>query len=80
MTKAIDKNAEYKFKGYKGKWYFIAESNGYYMFEHCTYGDDTCHLVVNAKSRVWDNNVIKARAIETYDDIKTTLYTEGILL
>lgn len=76
MTNAIDKNKEYRFKGYKGKWYFIDEFKGYYMFEHCTYGDMTCHLVVSAKARVWQGNEIRARVFETYDDIETCLQTE----
>jgi hypothetical protein len=36
---------DYKVDGYIGKWYVIHEYRGYYLLEHCTYGDETCGLI-----------------------------------
>lgn len=37
------KGVKYSHKDYFGKWEIIGEEHGYYMLEHCTYGEDTCY-------------------------------------
>lgn len=80
MTTAMMKGVKYSHKDYIGKWEIIGEDHGYYMLEHCTYGDETCYLVISKKARVFEGNELRARVFETYDDIETCLIDEGIIL
>lgn len=63
---------KYKVKGYNGWWSEIDEYQDYMLLEHCTYGDETCSLVVRKDN---PQEVI----CETFEDIISALEEEGIL-
>ncbi len=63
---------EYKVKGYYGKWFAIASYKEWLLLEHCTYGDETCCLVVRK-----DNP--EEAVCETFDDIVTALEDEDLI-
>ena len=81
----LQKNIEYKVEGYRNRWSVIDEYKNYALLENCTWGDETCYLVV-AKSCKIENKKYKNQAgevymlptiadviCETYDDIQTAL-------
>lgn len=73
-TEAVD---NLKVPGYRGRWYEIDRMRvgaiTYVLLEHCTYGDETCGLVIKLLSDSGFELVC-----ETYDDVKTALEDEGV--
>lgn len=63
-----------KIEGYKNLWseisYLRLNNKKYYLMENNTWGDETCYLVIDE-----NKNVI----CETFDDLLSTLETEGII-
>ena len=88
----VQKNIDYKVKGYYNKWSIIDTYKGYALMENNTYGDETCYLVVKVKDNVQDKEYIKKSngekivlptimevVCETYDGIEIALEDEGII-
>lgn len=88
----IKKNVDYKVKGYTNRWSVIAQYKGYRLLENCTWGDETCYLVVRYNAKVEDKEYTKKSTgekvtiptimevvCETFDDIVTALEDEGII-
>lgn len=87
----LDRNTEYKVKGYRNRWSIIDTHEGYGLLENCSYGDETCYLVVKLDQepvmrtyRRRDETTVQLPTImdvicETYDGIETALEDEGIL-
>lgn len=63
---------EIRVNGYYGKWTAIDSYKNWLLLENCTYGDETCCLVVEK-----DN--MQEVICETYDDIITALEDEGLI-
>lgn len=57
---------DYKVDGYKGKWYVINEYKGYYLLEHCTYGDETYHLIAQLQG---DKMVAVGETYDMLEDV-----------
>ena len=57
---------DYKVDGYKGKWYVIHEYKGYYLLEHCTYGDETCLLIATLQG---DKMVAVEETFDSFEEI-----------
>lgn len=88
----LQKNIDYKVKGYTNRWSIIDTHEGYGLLENNTYGDETCYLVVKLdqdapmkryKNRN-DETVVSLPTIqdvvcETYDGIETALEDEGLI-
>lgn len=72
-----DEEQNVKIYGYTGKWSAIdkAECDGaiYYLYEHNTYGDETCYLVGQ-----WVDGILM-NIYETYDGIEQCLTDEEII-
>lgn len=88
----VQKNIDYKVKGYYNKWSVIDTYKGYALMENNTYGDETCYLVVKVKDNVQDKEYTKKSngekivlptimkvVCETYDGIEIALEDEGII-
>lgn len=88
----LKNNVDYKVKGYTNRWSVIDQYKGYRLLENCTYGDETCLLVVRYNAKVEDIEYTKKSTgekiiiptimevvCETYDDIVTALEDEGII-
>lgn len=86
----VENHVEYKVKGYRGRWGVADRKMGYVLLEHCTLGDETCYLVVSEKlipkdmAYGKDGSIIlptltPRKIYETWDDIETTLKTEGVI-
>ena len=56
---------EYKVDGYRGKWYVIHEYKGYYLLEHCTYGDETYCLIAVLQG---DKMVAVAETFDSFEE------------
>lgn len=81
----LEQNVEYKVKGYTNKWSLIDTYEGYGLLENCTYGDETCYLVVDLEQepvslryKTRDGRIIYLPTIldvicETYDGIEIAL-------
>lgn len=87
-------NKEFKVKGYYNKWSVIDTYQEWALLENCTYGDETCYLVVRkdvpvirkhstdttfSGKMVGYYDEIQEVVCETYDDIITALEDEGII-
>lgn len=85
-------NKEFKVNGYLNKWSVIDTYQEYALLENCTYGDETCYLVVRKNVEIKDRTytrlsdgekvilpTIMEVVCETYDDIITALEDEGII-
>lgn len=87
-------NYEYKVKGYYYKWSVIDVLGDYALLENCTWGDETCYLVVKRDApikRKFSYDILLSGVMEgsydeiqeviaeTYDDLQTALEDEGIL-
>lgn len=88
----VQKNIDYKIKGYYNKWSVIDIYKGYALMENNTYGDETCYLVVKVKDNVQNKEYTKKSngekimlptimevVCETYDGIEIALEDEGII-
>ena len=87
----VENNTVYRVNGYIGKWGVADRYRGYVLMEHITLGDETCYLVVSARLKprmatyITKNGLrdyptlYPKRIFETFDDIKTTLKTEGVI-
>lgn len=89
----IEKNVDYRVKGYIGFWGVCDEARGYVMLEHCTLGDETCYLVVRKDLKVHQKTYTKKstgekvvlptlqprKPIETFDNIEIALTDEGLI-
>lgn len=88
----LDRNTEYKVKGYRNRWSIVdTHEAGYALLENCLYGDETCYLVVKLDQepvmrtyRRRDETTVQLPTImdvicETYDGIETALEDEGLL-
>lgn len=90
----INRSTEYKVKGYTNRWSVIDKYKEWALLENCTWGDETCYLVVRRDAPVmrkhstdttWSGKMvgyydeIQEVVCETYDDIVTALEDEGIL-
>lgn len=88
----VQKNIDYKVKGYYNKWSVIDTYKGYALMENNTYGDETCYLVVKVKDNVQYKEYTKKSngekivlptimkvVCETYDGIEIALEDEGII-
>lgn len=88
----VQKNIDYKVKGYYNKWSVIDTYKGYALMENNTYGDETCYLVVKIKDNVQDKEYTKKSngekivlptimevLCETFDGIEIALEDEGII-
>lgn len=77
---------EFKVTGYINRWVVIDTFGDYALLENCTYGDETCYLVVRRDVKISDKiyyNVETGEPIilpcihkvecETYDDLQTAL-------
>lgn len=82
----LERNVDYKVKGYTNRWSVIDQAHGFSLLENNTYGDETCYLLVRTKSvpknreytRKRDGEkimlpTIEAKVYETYDDIETAM-------
>lgn len=82
----IKENIKYKVDGYINKWEVIDSYKDYVLLENCTYGDETCYLVVDKNQdtvmkgyKLKNGETIELETIvsnniyETYDDIITCL-------
>lgn len=84
-------NTEYKVKGYYNRWSIVDIYQDYALLENCTYGDETCYLVVNLNQhpvtlpyKKRDGSYANLPTIcevicETYDDIVTALEDANII-
>lgn len=85
-------NKEFKVKGYYNRWYVIDTYKDWALLENCTWGDETCYLVVRKDEEIQDREytnmntnkkvilpTIMEVVCETFDDIVTALEDEGIL-
>lgn len=85
-------NKEFKVKGYYNRWSVIDVYEEWALLENCTYGDETCYLVVRRDTEIkeryytktYDGTSVLLPTIfevvcETYDDINTALEDEGII-
>lgn len=87
----LEKNVEYKVKGYTNRWSLIDQLGGYGLLENNTWGDETCYLVVkmdqealekrykNRDSEVVMIPTIQEVVCETYDGLEVALGDEGLL-
>lgn len=88
----IKKGIDYRVKGYYNRWYVIASLKKWSLLENCTWGDETCHLVVRNDVTVIDKAyrntrtnervvlpTIQETVCETYDDLQTALEDIGLL-
>lgn len=87
----LQKNTEYKVKGYTNRWSLIDTHEGYGLLENNTYGDETCYLVVKMdqepamlRYKKSDGSTIHLPTIldvvcETYDGIEIALEDEGLI-
>ena len=87
----LQANVEYKVDGYRNRWAIIDTHEGYGLLENCSYGDETCYLVVKLEQesvmrtyRRRDNTIVELPTImevvcETFDGIETALEDEGLL-
>ena len=74
----LDSNKEYRVKGYSNRWSVIDTYKGYALLENCTWGDETCYLLVKqdvpVKTKYKDDGssyeVITEVIEETYDWIE----------
>lgn len=80
IIKSADNETEHQhinIDGYRGKWsaieYTELDSGNYYIYEHDTWGDETCYLVV----RYIDEEPMDI--YETYDGIEQCLIDEDII-
>lgn len=81
----IRTNTEYKVRGYRNRWSLIDTFGKYGLLENCTYGDETCYLVVDLSEipvvlphKRKDGTYVYLPTIlnticETYDDIETAV-------
>ena len=71
----MEKYQDLKINGYTNKWSAFDSltfgDHTYYLMENNTWGDETCYLVIDE-----NKNVI----CETFDDIRTALEDEGVIL
>lgn len=86
----LQANVEYKVKDYRNRWSIIDTNEGYGLLENCSYGDETCYLVVKLDQepvmrtyRRRDDSTVELPTImevvcETFDGIETALEDEGI--
>lgn len=84
-------HTEYRVKGYTNRWSVIDTYRGYALLENCTYGDETCYLVVKLEQqpvtlpyKKKDGTFVNLPTIfevvcETYDGIETALKDEGLV-
>lgn len=87
-------NKEFKVKGYYNRWSVIDVYEEWALLENCTYGDETCYLVVRKDAPVKRKfssdkafngimvgyyDEIEEVVCETYDDIITALEDECII-
>ena len=79
-------DVEYKVKGYTNRWSVIDTHGEYALLENCTWGDETCYLLVRRdveiEDKVYTLKKGKEKVIlptimeviaETYDDILTAI-------
>lgn len=81
----MEMNVEYRVLNYTNRWSIIDTHEKWALLENCTWGDETCYLVVPMdqeivmkKYRCGDGSVVELPTIqlvtcETYDDIITAL-------
>ena len=87
----MEKNVEYKVLNYTNRWHVIDTYKRWALLENCTWGDETCYLVVPMdqeitmkKYRRKDGSLIELPTIEivtceTYDGIEIALEDEGLI-
>lgn len=85
----LKKGVDYKVEGYRNLWSVIDTHKGYALLENCTYGDETCNLVVPlaqepvpVRCRKGTGEVVERLKItkvlcETFDSIEQALIDEG---
>jgi hypothetical protein len=86
----LDEKVEYKVCGYRNRWSIIDTVADYVLLENCTYGDETCYLVVKDQEPVMrtyrrpDDTTVELPTImdvicETYDGREIALEEEGLI-
>ena len=87
----LNKNTEYKVKGYTNRWAIIDTFKGYALLENSTWGDETCYLVAKLNQEPQDlkykksnGNIIVLPTIidilcETFDGLEVALEDESII-
>lgn len=88
----VQKNINYKIKGYTNKWTVIDTYKSYALMENNTYGDETCYLVVKIENNVQEKEYTKKSTgekvilptimevlCETFDGLEIALEDEGII-
>lgn len=87
----LELNVEYRVRDYSNRWSIIDTHEKWALLENCTWGDETCYLVVPMeqeitmrKYRRGDGSIVELPTIdlitcETYDDIITALEDEDLI-
>lgn len=83
---------EYKINGFYNKWSVIDEYKQYYLLENCTYGDETCYVVVDKNTLNYNHSYVNSKTkqnvviptfekfiCETYDGLMCALYDENLI-
>lgn len=88
----LNNKTDYKVKGYTNKWSVIDTYKEWSLLENCTYGDETCYLVVRNDVEVVEKRyqkiskpeyvtlpTITSVVCETYDGLIQALEDECII-